>query len=61
MARALLAQPEESVTYQPYLYEEAIVRGRIDDAQIERLADELKLDLTENDSWEILDRLTSWL
>lgn len=43
-----------------FLWEEGMVRGRISDDEIERLADELVLDLDRPESWETLEALTQW-
>jgi hypothetical protein len=44
-----------------FYLEEGLVRARLSDIEIARLARELKLDLSEVRSWEILEQMTVWL
>ena len=47
--------------YEPYLYEEAVTRARLSDEQINQLAFELKLDLSLEESWVTLEKMTMWM
>jgi hypothetical protein len=69
MARKLLTRPEEryyeEITiedlWEEYWLEEGLVRARLTQEQIEKLASELKLDLSLEESWVTLEKMTMWL
>lgn len=60
MARALLAHGD-TLCIEAETQDEAVVRGRISDTEINSLASELKLDLSLSSTWETLERMTQWV
>lgn len=51
-------QPEDTV--EEITFEEGIVRGRLEPLEPERLAHELDLDLSTEQAWTTLERMTQW-